>query len=102
MIKNETLHIRVNDGVKLRAEKTLDLLGLSIAEAVNMLLHQITLVGGLPFDVKIPLAPESAIVRSGEELREKLSVGAEQIKAGKVIDAGVVMARLSDKYGFHG
>ena len=100
MARNETLHIRVNDVVKLRAEKTLDMLGLSISEAVNMLLHQINLIGGLPFDVKIPLAPESVMVRSKEELYEKLSVGMEQIKEGKVIDADVVMARLKDEYGF--
>jgi DNA-damage-inducible protein J len=104
MTKNETLHIRVNDAVKSSAEKTLDRLGLSISEAVNMLLHQITLVGGLPFDVKVPLplAPESVTARSKEELYEKLGVGMEQIKAGKVIDADVVMAWLSEKYGFQG
>jgi hypothetical protein len=37
-------------------------------------------------------------VRSKEELYAKLSVGAEQIKEGKVIDADVVMARLKDEY----
>jgi addiction module RelB/DinJ family antitoxin len=100
--KNETLHIRLNDSVKSRAENTLDVLGLSISDAVNMFLHQINLVGGLPFDVKIPLAPESVMVRSKEELYEKLDVGMEQIKEGKVIDADVVMARLSEKYGFQG
>lgn len=99
MPKNETLHIRVNDTVKLRAEKTLDMLGLSIAEAVNMLLHQINLVGGLPFDVKVPLAPESVMVRSADELYEKLSIGTEQIREGKTIDADVVMTRLKDSYG---
>ncbi|MDR3288402.1 MAG: type II toxin-antitoxin system RelB/DinJ family antitoxin [Peptococcaceae bacterium] len=99
MTKNETLHIRVNDTVKSNAEKTLNVLGLSISEAVNMLLHQISLVGGLPFDVKVPLAPDSVTVRSKEELYEKLSVGMEQVKAGNVIDADVVMARLRGKYG---
>ena len=102
MTKNETLHIRVNDVVKSRAEKTLDMLGLSISDAVNMLLHQVYLVGGLPFDVRVPMAPESVIVRSKEELYEKLGVGMEQIEAGKVIDADVVMARLNDKYGLQG
>jgi addiction module RelB/DinJ family antitoxin len=100
MTKNETLHIRVNDMVKASAEKTLDRLGLSISEAVNMLLHQITLVGGLPFEVRVPLAPESVTVRNKEELYEKLSVGMEQIKAGNVTDADVVMAQLREKYGF--
>jgi addiction module RelB/DinJ family antitoxin len=102
MAKNDTLHIRVNEDVRTNAEKTLDLLGLSISEAVNMLLHQIPLVGGLPFDVKLPLAPESVIVHSKEDLYEKLGVGIEQIKAGKVIDADVVMARLKGEYDFQG
>lgn len=78
MAKNETLHIRVNDTVRSNAEKTLGMLGLSISEAVNMLLHQITLVGGLPFDVRIPLASESMKARSREELYEKLDVGVGQ------------------------
>jgi len=67
-----------------------------------MLLHQVNLVGGLPFDVKVPPAPESVMVRNAEELYEKLNVGMEQIKAGKVIDADLVMARLREQYGFQG
>jgi addiction module RelB/DinJ family antitoxin len=102
MAKNETLHIRVNENVKTNAEKTLDLLGLSISEAVNMFLHQIPLVGGLPFDVKVPLAPESVIIRGKEDLYEKLGVGISQIKAGKIINADAVMSRLKDEYDFQG
>ena len=100
MVKNETLHIRVSENVKASAEKTLDMLGLSISEAVNMFLHQIPLVGGLPFDVKVPLAPESVVASSDEDLYDKLSVGMEQINEGKVVDADVAMLRLKDKYGF--
>ncbi len=100
MAKNETLHIRVNDAVKSNAEKTLDMLGLSISEAVNMLLHQIILTGGLPFSVRVPLAPDSVIVRSGEELYEKLGVGKKQIQEGNIIEADIVMARLRDEHGF--
>ena len=98
MAKNETLHIRVNGSVKQSAEKTLDMLGLSISEAVNMLLHQINLVGGLPFDVRIPSAPDSVSAHSKEELYEMLEAGLQQIKAGKVVDANLVMARIGDEY----
>ena len=100
MAKNETLHIRVNEVVKSRAENTLNLLGLSISEAVNMLLHQISLVGGLPFEVKIPPAPESVMVHSRKELYEKLDIGIQQIQEGKVIDADTAMARLREQHGF--
>ena len=102
MAKNETLHIRVNENVRARAEKTLDNLGITISEAVNIFLHQIPLVGGLPFDVRVPLAPESVIIRSSDDLYEKLSVGMKQIKEGKIVDAEVVMSKLRDKYGFQG
>jgi len=100
MAKNETLHIRVNENVRQNAERTLDMLGLSISDAVNMLLHQISLVGGLPFDVKIPSAPESVIAHNKEELFEMLETGREQIRAGKVIDANVVISRIKDKNEF--
>jgi len=62
-----------------------------------MLLHQINLVGGLPFDVRVPPAPKSVTARSREELHEMLNVGFEQIAAGKVVGAGVVMDRLRDE-----
>ncbi|MCL2189155.1 MAG: type II toxin-antitoxin system RelB/DinJ family antitoxin [Defluviitaleaceae bacterium] len=99
MTKNETLHIRVNEHVKSNAENTLRLLGISISEAVNMFLHQIPLVGGLPFDVKVPLAPESVVASDKMDLYKKLDVGMAQIESGDVVDADVVMRRLSDKYG---
>ena len=98
MTKNETLHIRVNGNVKKNAEETLGTLGLSISEAVNMLLHQISLVGGLPFEVKIPSTSENLIAHSKEDLFKMLEIGKEQIQTGKVIDADVVMAQVKEKY----
>jgi len=100
MAKNETLHIRVNEDVKVQAEKTLNVLGISISEAVNMLLHQIPIAGGLPFDLRIPPAPESVTFRSKKELYDMLDVGMKQIQEGRVVDASVVMERMRDKYGF--
>ncbi|MDQ7095029.1 type II toxin-antitoxin system RelB/DinJ family antitoxin [Desulfosporosinus sp. PR] len=54
MAKSETLHIRVDPDVKADVEAMLSTLGLSTTEAVNIFLHQILLVGGLPFEVKYP------------------------------------------------
>lgn len=54
MAKTETLHIRVEAAVKAGVEATLKNLGLSTTEAVNIFLHQVLLVGGLPFEVKNP------------------------------------------------
>jgi antitoxin component of RelBE/YafQ-DinJ toxin-antitoxin module len=76
------------------------MLGLSLSEAVNMMLHQISLVGGLPFEVRVPPAPANLIAHNKEELYRMLEVGESQIKAGDVIPADIVMARMRDKYGF--
>ena len=43
MPKTDTLHIRVEPSVKQKAEKTLNDLGLSITEAVNVFLNQVIL-----------------------------------------------------------
>jgi addiction module RelB/DinJ family antitoxin len=100
MAKNETLHIRVNEAIKSQAENTLGMLGVSISDAVNMLLHQVILVGGLPFNVRVPLAPDSLIVSSKEDLYNKLDAGTKQIQEGKVVDAKTALAKTRNTYGY--
>ena len=98
MAKTETLHIRVNENVKAKAEETLSLLGVSISEAVNMFLCQVNLTGGLPFEVKLP-APERVIVRNKEELASKLAEAGEDVRAGRTYPAEEALDRLRGKYG---
>lgn len=54
MAKTDTLHIRVEPTVKQKAEKTLNDLGLSITEAINVFLNQVILNDGIPFEIKKP------------------------------------------------
>ena len=54
MAKTDTLHIRVEPSVKQKAEKTLNDLGLSIAEAINVFLNQVILQDGIPFEIRKP------------------------------------------------
>ncbi len=56
MAKTETLHIRLDPGVKGAVEDILHRLGMSPSEAVNIFFHQILLHQGLPFAVKRPNA----------------------------------------------
>lgn len=95
MAKTETLHIRVNETVKANAEETLSRLGLSISEAVNMFLCQVDLVGGIPFEAKLP---ESVVVRNIDELIQKLDEAEEDIRAGRTMDAKEAIERLKKKY----
>ena len=52
MAKNTTINLRVDKEVKEQASEILSTLGLTLSEAFNLLLHQIRMVRGLPFEVK--------------------------------------------------
>ncbi len=52
--KKETTSIKLDKDVKESAKKILKELGLTMGEAVNIFLTQVTLNKGLPFEVKIP------------------------------------------------
>ena len=52
MAKTDVLHVRVEPRVKKQAEKTLNDLGLSITEAINVFLNQVILNDGNPFEIK--------------------------------------------------
>ena len=54
MAKTDTLHIRIEPKVKQKAEETLNELGLSIAEAINVFLRQVILNDGIPFEIRKP------------------------------------------------
>ena len=48
------MYIRVEPSVKMKAEKILNDLGLSITEAVNLFLNQVVLHEGIPFTIEKP------------------------------------------------
>ncbi len=98
MNKNSTIHVRVNENVRVNAEETLSMLGMTISDAVNMLLYQVNLVGGLPFDVKIP-APARVIVRDSAELQQKLDEAESDFKNGRTSSHDEVFGTLREKYG---
>lgn len=54
MAKTDTLHIRIEPRVKQKAEETLNELGLSITEAINVFLNQVILNDGIPFEIRKP------------------------------------------------
>ena len=97
MAKTETLHIRVNEKVKSNAEETLSRLGISISEAVNMFLCQVELVGGLPFEVRLPVS-ERILVKTKEDLYKKIDEAEADIRLGRTSDAQDVIDRLRGKY----
>jgi DNA-damage-inducible protein J len=48
------IHVRVDQKLKAKAAKTLDAMGLSLSDAVRLLLTRIAVEQALPFDVRVP------------------------------------------------
>ena len=69
MAKTSTVRARIDEQIKARAEKILQRTGISTSDAIKMLMHQIILHKGVPFDVRVP--------------------NAETIKAMRELDAGL-------------
>lgn len=54
MPKDAYINARVDKTLKAKAERVLRHVGVTTTDAVTMLLHQIVLQKGLPFDVRVP------------------------------------------------
>ena len=52
MPKNTNINLRVDAEVKEQAGQILSSLGLTFSEAFNLMLHQVRIVRGLPFEIK--------------------------------------------------
>jgi len=54
MATTTMVHIRVDEKVKADATKTLSAMGMSVSDAVRMLLVRVAAEKALPFEVKVP------------------------------------------------
>ncbi len=72
------VHIRVDDKVKQKAAKTLAEMGLSVSDAVRMLLVRVAAEQALPFEVKVPNPTTVRAMTAADRRRGKRfkSVGA--------------------------
>jgi DNA-damage-inducible protein J len=56
MAATEMVHVRINKCIKTKATKALATMGLSVSDAVRVLLTRVAAEKALPFDVKVPNA----------------------------------------------
>ncbi len=100
MEKSATLNVRINPTLKQDAENVLGRLGIPMSTAVDMFLNQVVLVGGIPFSVTIPSAPESIDVTrmSEEQIHSKIQRGYNAYKAGRVHNAADIFARFQERH----
>jgi DNA-damage-inducible protein J len=61
------VHVRVDEKTKQRAAKTLAGMGISVSDAVRMLLVRVAAEKALPFEVKVPNATTVKAMRAADK-----------------------------------
>jgi DNA-damage-inducible protein J len=61
------VHVRVDEKTKQRAAKTLASMGISVSDAVRMLLVRVAAEKALPFDVKVPNVTTVKAMRAADQ-----------------------------------
>jgi DNA-damage-inducible protein J len=67
MAATEMVHVRVEKRIKTQAAKTLAAMGLSVSDAVRVLLTRVAVEKALPFEVKVPDATTAAAMREARK-----------------------------------
>jgi len=65
------VHVRVDQKTKQEVTKTLARMGLSMSDAVRMLLVRVAAEKALPFDVKVPNATTAKALRAADQGKGK-------------------------------
>jgi DNA-damage-inducible protein J len=63
----EMVHVRIDKRVKAQAAKTLAAMGLSVSDAVRVLLTRVAAERALPFEVKVPNAETAAAMKEARK-----------------------------------
>ncbi len=84
MATTTMIHVRVDEAIKAQAAATLADMGLSVSDAVRMLLVRVAAERALPFDVRVPNAETAAAIRELEAGRGQRFESVETLLA----DAG--------------
>ena len=99
MSKSTSIYTRVNPDLKKQVEQILDRLGLPMASAINLFLHQIKIHNGIPFDVKLPInKPLNYPLLSIEQFDKEMEKGLSDLNAGRVISATQARENMQRNY----
>ena len=83
MAGSSMIHVRVDDDLKARATEALNAMGLSVSDAVRLLLHRIATDQAFPLELKVPNAETRAALAEAEEIirRKQAAAAAADAKA---------------------
>jgi DNA-damage-inducible protein J len=67
MAATAMIHVRVDEKMKARAEKALSAMGLSVSDAVRVLLTRVAVEKAIPFEVRVPNATTRAAMKEARQ-----------------------------------
>ncbi len=85
MPKTATINARVDEKLKARAEKVLRRVGVTTTGVITMLLHQIVLRQGIPFETRIPNAETQRAMRELDAGKGERYTGSAREVFGRII-----------------
>ena len=99
MSKSSSIYTRVEPELKEQVEQVLSKLGIPMANAINLFLHQIVLQDGIPFEVKLPkkkVMDYSTLSR--EQFDAEIEKGISELNAGQTVPSKQVRENIQRKY----
>jgi DNA-damage-inducible protein J len=79
MSSTTMVHVRVDEKVKAKATATLAKMGISVSDAVRMMLVRVAEEKALPFEVRVPNATTVKAMQSADRKRGKRFRSAEAL-----------------------
>lgn len=73
------VHVRVDEKTKQKAAKTLAAMGMSVSDAVRMLLVRVAAEKALPFEVKVPNATTVKAMRAADKGQGKRAKSSDSL-----------------------
>jgi DNA-damage-inducible protein J len=73
IVATTMVHVRVDEKTKQKAAKTLAAMGISVSDAIRMLLVRVAAEKALPFEVKVPNATTVKAMRAADSGKGKRS-----------------------------
>ena len=99
MPKTSSIYTRVEPEIKEQAEQILSKLGIPVANAVNLFLHQVVLRKGIPFDVCLPQnSPLDYSALSPNQFNSEIEKGIGSLKEGRVLSSKQVREKIQRQY----
>ena len=100
MARTASVFTRVEPEVKEQAESVLGKLGISMSNAVEMFLRQVSIQRGIPFEMKLPATNMVDVSKlTKEEFDAELQKGYDDYADGKASPIDKVEAELRKDFG---